>query len=67
MPKKTCMMLNINFNYDWFIGEGANCITPSQSFLMDENAFVIPFQQAFTRRCSHYVHATQASFGLLHV
>ena len=42
--KKTCMMLDINFNYDWFIGEGANCITPSQSFLMDENAFVIPFQ-----------------------
>ena len=27
MPKKTCIMLNINFNYDWLIDEGANCIT----------------------------------------
>ena len=27
MPKKTCIMPNINFNYDWLIDEGANCIT----------------------------------------
>ena len=37
-PVPTCIMLNINFDHDWSISEGANCIAS-----MGENTLSWPF------------------------
>ena len=37
-------MLNINFDYDWLIGEGVNYMTHTSIIFNGENTFVIPFE-----------------------